>query len=42
LDALVAKIPEAQVIGDAAVEVGSLAYDSRKVGSGTLFFLRAG
>jgi UDP-N-acetylmuramoyl-L-alanyl-D-glutamate--2,6-diaminopimelate ligase len=26
------------VVGDAAVEVGSLAYDSRKVGPGTLFF----
>jgi UDP-N-acetylmuramoyl-L-alanyl-D-glutamate--2,6-diaminopimelate ligase len=25
-------------VGDSAVEVGSLAYDSRKVGSGTLFF----
>jgi UDP-N-acetylmuramoyl-L-alanyl-D-glutamate--2,6-diaminopimelate ligase len=25
-------------VGDAAVEVGSLAYDSRKVGPGTLFF----
>jgi UDP-N-acetylmuramoyl-L-alanyl-D-glutamate--2,6-diaminopimelate ligase len=38
LGALVAEIPEAQVVGDAAVEVGSLAYDSRKVEPGTLFF----
>jgi UDP-N-acetylmuramoyl-L-alanyl-D-glutamate--2,6-diaminopimelate ligase len=28
----------ARIVGDAAVEVGSLAYDSRKVGPGTLFF----
>ncbi|HEX5375639.1 MAG TPA: UDP-N-acetylmuramyl-tripeptide synthetase, partial [Solirubrobacterales bacterium] len=27
-----------RIVGDAAVEVGSLAYDSRKVGPGTLFF----
>jgi len=38
LEELVAGVPEARVIGDAAVEVGSLAYDSRKVGPGTLFF----
>jgi UDP-N-acetylmuramoyl-L-alanyl-D-glutamate--2,6-diaminopimelate ligase len=29
---------EARIVGDAAVEVESLAYDSRKVGAGTLFF----
>ncbi|MDX6610091.1 MAG: UDP-N-acetylmuramoyl-L-alanyl-D-glutamate--2,6-diaminopimelate ligase [Solirubrobacterales bacterium] len=38
LAALVAEIPGARVVGDTAVEVGSLAYDSRKVGPGTLFF----
>jgi UDP-N-acetylmuramoyl-L-alanyl-D-glutamate--2,6-diaminopimelate ligase len=35
---LVAKADVQRVVGDAAVEVGSLAYDSRKVGPGTLFF----
>ncbi len=30
--------PGARIVGDSAVEVGSLAYDSRKVGPGTLFF----
>ncbi len=38
LDALAAEIAGARIVGDAAVEVGSLAYDSRKVGPGTLFF----
>lgn len=38
LDALVAGASGARVVGDSAVEVGSLAYDSRKVGAGTLFF----
>jgi len=38
LDALVAGASGARVVGDSAVEVGSLAYDSRKVGVGTLFF----
>ncbi|MFL5902102.1 MAG: UDP-N-acetylmuramoyl-L-alanyl-D-glutamate--2,6-diaminopimelate ligase [Solirubrobacterales bacterium] len=38
LGALVAGAVEGRVVGDPAVEVGSLAYDSRKVGSGTLFF----
>jgi UDP-N-acetylmuramoyl-L-alanyl-D-glutamate--2,6-diaminopimelate ligase len=38
LDTLVAELPEARVVGDPAVEVASLAYDSRKVGPGTLFF----
>jgi UDP-N-acetylmuramoyl-L-alanyl-D-glutamate--2,6-diaminopimelate ligase len=38
LAALGAEIGEARVVGDPAVEVESLAYDSRKVGPGTLFF----
>jgi UDP-N-acetylmuramoyl-L-alanyl-D-glutamate--2,6-diaminopimelate ligase len=38
LDALVAEIAGARVMGDGAVDVESLAYDSRKVGAGTLFF----
>jgi UDP-N-acetylmuramoyl-L-alanyl-D-glutamate--2,6-diaminopimelate ligase len=38
LAALVAEIAEVQVVGDSAVEVESLAYDSRKVGAGALFF----
>jgi UDP-N-acetylmuramoyl-L-alanyl-D-glutamate--2,6-diaminopimelate ligase len=38
LDSLVAGASAARIVGDAAVEVGSLAYDSRKVGAGTLFF----
>ncbi len=38
LDALAAEIAEARIVGDSAVEVGSLAYDSRKVEPGTLFF----
>jgi UDP-N-acetylmuramoyl-L-alanyl-D-glutamate--2,6-diaminopimelate ligase len=38
LGALVAGAVEARIVGDSAVEVGSLAYDSRKVRPGTLFF----
>jgi UDP-N-acetylmuramoyl-L-alanyl-D-glutamate--2,6-diaminopimelate ligase len=38
LDALAAEIVGARIAGDSAVEVASLAYDSRKVGPGTLFF----
>jgi UDP-N-acetylmuramoyl-L-alanyl-D-glutamate--2,6-diaminopimelate ligase len=38
LDELVAGAGVARIVGDASVEVGSLAYDSGKVGSGTLFF----
>ncbi len=38
MGALVAEIAGARVVGDDALEVGSLAYDSRKVGAGTLFF----
>jgi UDP-N-acetylmuramoyl-L-alanyl-D-glutamate--2,6-diaminopimelate ligase len=38
LDALVAAADGARVVGDGAVEVEKLAYDSRKVGPGTLFF----
>lgn len=38
LDALAAEIVGARIAGDSAVEVASLAYDSRKVGAGTLFF----
>ena len=38
LDALAAEISGARIVGDSAVEVESLAYDSRKVGPGTLFF----
>ena len=38
LDALAAEIAGARIAGDSAVDVESLAYDSRKVGPGTLFF----
>jgi UDP-N-acetylmuramoyl-L-alanyl-D-glutamate--2,6-diaminopimelate ligase len=38
LDALAAEISGARIAGDPAVEVESLAYDSRKVRPGTLFF----
>jgi UDP-N-acetylmuramoyl-L-alanyl-D-glutamate--2,6-diaminopimelate ligase len=38
LDSLVAELPGACVVGDAAVDVRDLAYDSRKAGPGTLFF----
>jgi UDP-N-acetylmuramoyl-L-alanyl-D-glutamate--2,6-diaminopimelate ligase len=39
---LVAELPGARVVGDAAVEVKDLAYDSRKVEPGTLFFCVVG
>jgi UDP-N-acetylmuramoyl-L-alanyl-D-glutamate--2,6-diaminopimelate ligase len=39
---LVAGIPGARVVGDGAVEVVDLAYDSRKVEPGTLFFCVVG
>jgi UDP-N-acetylmuramoyl-L-alanyl-D-glutamate--2,6-diaminopimelate ligase len=38
LNELAAAAEGARVVGDASVEVGSLAYDSRRVGPGTLFF----
>ncbi|MDQ2629484.1 MAG: UDP-N-acetylmuramoyl-L-alanyl-D-glutamate--2,6-diaminopimelate ligase [Actinomycetota bacterium] len=38
LDELLAQFPEARVVGDGSVEIGDLAYDSRKVEPGTLFF----
>jgi UDP-N-acetylmuramoyl-L-alanyl-D-glutamate--2,6-diaminopimelate ligase len=38
LDELAAVAGGARVVGDGSVEIGSLAYDSRKVGPGTLFF----
>jgi UDP-N-acetylmuramoyl-L-alanyl-D-glutamate--2,6-diaminopimelate ligase len=38
LDALAAEVSGARVVGDGSVDVESLAYDSRKVGAGTLFF----
>jgi UDP-N-acetylmuramoyl-L-alanyl-D-glutamate--2,6-diaminopimelate ligase len=38
LDELVAEAGVARIVGDARVEVVGLAYDSRKVGPGTLFF----
>src|SRR3954451_6419079 len=38
LDALAAEVSGARVVGDGSVDVESLAYDSRKVGPGTLFF----
>lgn len=38
LETLVAELPGARIVGDGAVEVGDLAYDSRKAGPGTLFF----
>src|SRR5690242_9938312 len=39
---LVAGLPGARVVGDASVVVGDLAYDSRKVEPGTLFFCVVG
>src|SRR5436853_805007 len=39
---LVAELPGARVVGDDAVEVKDLAYDSRKVEPGTLFFCVVG
>jgi UDP-N-acetylmuramoyl-L-alanyl-D-glutamate--2,6-diaminopimelate ligase len=38
LDELVGEFPGARIVGDPGVEVGDLAYDSRKAGPGTLFF----
>jgi UDP-N-acetylmuramoyl-L-alanyl-D-glutamate--2,6-diaminopimelate ligase len=38
LAALAAEVSGARIVGDSAVEVESLAYDSRKVGPGALFF----
>jgi UDP-N-acetylmuramoyl-L-alanyl-D-glutamate--2,6-diaminopimelate ligase len=38
LEELVAGAGEARIVGDASVGIESLAYDSRKVGPGTLFF----
>jgi UDP-N-acetylmuramoyl-L-alanyl-D-glutamate--2,6-diaminopimelate ligase len=42
LDELAARFPGARVIGNPAVEVRDLAYDSRKVEPGTLFFCVVG
>jgi UDP-N-acetylmuramoyl-L-alanyl-D-glutamate--2,6-diaminopimelate ligase len=42
LDELVAGLPGARVVGDGAVEVASLEYDSRKVEPGSLFFCVVG
>src|SRR5215212_4424055 len=39
---LVAGLPGAQVVGDGSVEIRELAYDSRKVEPGTLFFCVVG
>jgi UDP-N-acetylmuramoyl-L-alanyl-D-glutamate--2,6-diaminopimelate ligase len=38
LDELLARFPEARVVGDDSAELRDLAYDSRKVEPGTLFF----
>jgi UDP-N-acetylmuramoyl-L-alanyl-D-glutamate--2,6-diaminopimelate ligase len=38
LDEVVAELGGARIVGDGAVAVADLAYDSRKVGAGTLFF----
>ncbi len=38
LASLATEIPEARILGDGSIVVSSLAYDSRKVGPGTLFF----
>jgi UDP-N-acetylmuramoyl-L-alanyl-D-glutamate--2,6-diaminopimelate ligase len=38
LDELARAVGEVRIVGDAATEVVELAYDSRKVGAGTLFF----
>jgi UDP-N-acetylmuramoyl-L-alanyl-D-glutamate--2,6-diaminopimelate ligase len=38
LQELIAGFPEARSRGDIGIEIGALAYDSRKVGPGTLFF----
>jgi UDP-N-acetylmuramoyl-L-alanyl-D-glutamate--2,6-diaminopimelate ligase len=38
LEELAGAVGEARIVGDGSVEVGGLAYDSRRVRSGTLFF----
>ncbi len=38
LDELAAEVEGARIVGDSSIEIGGLAYDSRKVGPGTLFF----
>jgi UDP-N-acetylmuramoyl-L-alanyl-D-glutamate--2,6-diaminopimelate ligase len=38
VEALVPEVGVARIVGDGSVEVADLAYDSRKVGPGTLFF----
>src|SRR6187402_519030 len=38
LEELVAGYPGARVVGDAAVEIAELVFDSRKAGPGSLFF----
>jgi UDP-N-acetylmuramoyl-L-alanyl-D-glutamate--2,6-diaminopimelate ligase len=38
LDELVAGAGETRIVGDPSVEIAGLAYDSRRVGAGTLFF----
>jgi UDP-N-acetylmuramoyl-L-alanyl-D-glutamate--2,6-diaminopimelate ligase len=42
LEALAAAAGDARIVGDGAVEVVDLAYDSRKAGPGTLFFCVVG
>ncbi|MFL5872887.1 MAG: UDP-N-acetylmuramoyl-L-alanyl-D-glutamate--2,6-diaminopimelate ligase [Solirubrobacterales bacterium] len=42
LGELVADVPQARVVGDASIEIADLAYDSRKVEPGTLFFCVVG
>jgi UDP-N-acetylmuramoyl-L-alanyl-D-glutamate--2,6-diaminopimelate ligase len=42
LDELVGELPGARVVGDSSVEIRELAYDSRKVEPGTLFFCVVG
>jgi len=42
LDQLVAELPGTRVVGDPTVEISELAYDSRKVEPGTLFFCVVG
>ena len=42
LGELVAEVPDARVAGDGSVEIRDLAYDSRKVEPGTLFFCVVG
>jgi UDP-N-acetylmuramoyl-L-alanyl-D-glutamate--2,6-diaminopimelate ligase len=42
LEEIAAALRDARIVGDPGVEVGGLAYDSRKVGAGTLFFCVVG